>query len=55
MDEILKLAYQNALQSIVPQLDAIFTLQAQKALLEAKVAELEKELEGNTAPIDLDV
>jgi len=50
MDEILQLAYQKSLQSIVGQLDAIFTLQAQNEVLKAekdaltaKVAELEKE------------
>jgi len=62
MDETLKLAYSKSLQSIVGQLDAIFTLQAKDELqtakiegLEAKVAELEQELEGETATIDLDV
>ena len=55
MDETLKLAYTKALQSIVGQLDAIFTLQAQNEILTAKVAELEKELESKTADIILDV
>ena len=55
MDEILKLAYTKALQSIAGQLDAIFTLQAQNDLLTVEVAELKKELEGKTAEIILDV
>lgn len=54
MDETLKRAYQNALASIAGQLDAIFTLQAQNAILteknaklEAQVAELLKDTDGD--------
>jgi len=55
MDEILQLAYRKSLESIVGQLDAIFTLQAQNELQAAKIAKLEKELEGETAENILDV
>lgn len=42
--EVVKRAYTNALQSIVHNLDAIFSLQAKLDIANERIAELEKEV-----------